>query len=367
MARQIVALTGPGTITLSIKNHSAISTDEIPAIRKALERELRAAGLTVRAQSSNAEVRLTLSQNAKGLLWVAEVQEGSELRVAMLQLPATAGGTAAAPAQQMVLQDKLVLRQSEPVLDMAALTLANQPGMVVLEPEYIRWYVEDAGTLKLKQSFEVAHTNPFPRDIRGRVLVGGEHPFTAFLPGVVCTASLVEPAGGVAVSCVDSDDPWPLGSQKAFFNSTRNYFTGVLSPGVVAKLPQFYSAAEVEQNSTTGLLLVDLAGQAHAFDNGTYRNVIGARDWGSDIAVVHSACGTGTQIVASAAGWPVSDSLRAYQLAGHELTPVSAALSFEGSVTALSPASDGSSLTAVVQNPQDAQYEAHRVTVSCGR
>ncbi|HEX8799189.1 MAG TPA: hypothetical protein VF772_11275 [Terriglobales bacterium] len=366
MAKQIAAVTGPGTISLSIKNRSSISTDEIPAIRKALERELRTAGVTVRAQSSNAEVRLTLSQNAKGWLWVAEVQEGAELRVAMLQLPATVSGTSAATTPRLVLQDKLLLRQLEPILDIVNITIASQPSLVVLEPEHIRWYVADGIEWKLKQSFEVAHTNPFPRDVRGRIVTGGDHPFSAYLPGVVCNATKTEEAG-VAVACVDSDDPWPLGTQKAFYNSQRNFFTGVFAPGVGAKLPQLYSATEVEHNGATALLLVDLGGQAHLFENGTYRNVIGARDWGSDIAVVRSECGAGSEILASAAGWPVADSLRAYEISGHELTPVSAALSFEGSITALWQWNDGTSATVVVRNPQDAQYEAHRVTIGCSR
>src|SRR5215469_1167172 len=225
MAKQIVTLTGPGTITLSIKNRSSISTDEIPAIRKALERELRAAGVTVRAQSSNAEVRLTLSQNAKGWLWVAEVQEGAELQVAMLQLPATTNGTAASTAPQMVLQDKLLLRQAEPILDVAMLTLTGQPSMVVLETEHIRWYVADGSGWKLKQSFDIAYTKPFPRDMRGKIAVGSDHPFIAFLPGVVCSATKTEEEGGIAVACVNSDDPWPMGAQNAFFTSARNYFT----------------------------------------------------------------------------------------------------------------------------------------------
>jgi hypothetical protein len=367
MAKQIVAVTGPGTISLSIKNRSSISTDEIPVIRRALERELRAAGVTVRPQSSSAEVRLTLSQNAKGWLWVAEVQEGAELRVAMLQLPATASGMATAGPLLLVLQDKLLLRQSEPILDIANLTVANQPGVVVLEPGHIRWYLTDGEEWKLKQSFDVAHSNPYPRDMRGRLTVGTDHPFNAYLPGVLCTASKTGEAEAIAVACVDSDDPWPVGSQKAFFNSARNYFTGVLAPGVGAKLPQFYSATEVEHNGTTGLLLVDLGGQAHLFESGAYRNVIGARDWGSDIAVVRSGCGAGSQILASAAGWQVADSLRAYEMSGHELTPVSAALSLAGSITALWQSNDGTSAIAVVRNPQDAQYEAHRVAIGCGR
>jgi hypothetical protein len=367
MAKQIVTVTGPGTLSLAIKNRSSISTDEILAIRQALERELRSAGVTVRAQSSNVEVRLTLSQNVKGWLWVAEIQEDAELRVAMLQLPATTSGTTTAPSPRMVLQDKLLLRQAEQILDLAYLTIANQPNLVVLEPGQIRLYLADGSGWKLKQSFDVAHGNPFPRDVRGRIAPSGDHLFNAYLPGVLCTATKMEDAGVIAVACMDSDDPWPLSTQKAFFNSARNYFTGALAPGYGAKLPQFYSATEVKRNVATALLLVDLGGQAHLFEGGTYRNITGARDWGSDIAVVGSECGAGSQILASAAGWPVADSLRAYEISGHELTPVSAALGFEGSITALWQSNDGTSATAVVRNPQDGQYEAHSVTINCGR
>jgi hypothetical protein len=367
MAKQIVAVTGPGTISLSIKNRSSISAEEIPAIRKALERELRVTGVAVRAQSSNAEVRLTLSQNAKGWLWVAEVQEGAELKVTMLELPRTADETSSMATPQMLLQDKLLLRQPDPILDVAFLTIAKQPSMVVLEPEHIRIYTADTAGWQFKQSFEVTHRNPFPRDIRGRLAASGDHLFNAYLPGVVCTLNTTEEAEDVGVACVDSDDPWPLGRQKAFYNSARNYFSGVLAPGVGAKMPQFYSATEVEHNGNTGLLLVELGGQAHLFEGGTYRNVIGARDWGSDIAVVRSECGAGSQILASAAGWPVTDSLRAYEISGHELTPVSAALRFEGSITALWRSNDDNFATVVVRNPLDAQYEVHGVAVTCSR
>src|SRR5690348_6712427 len=38
-ARQIAALTGPGTITLSVANRSSLSDEDVLAIRRALERE----------------------------------------------------------------------------------------------------------------------------------------------------------------------------------------------------------------------------------------------------------------------------------------------------------------------------------------
>ena len=84
-ARQIVAITGPGTISLTIKNRSALPLDELPAIRRLLERELKILGVTVRAGTEAASVvRVSLSQNSQGWLWVAEVQQGSEMRATML-------------------------------------------------------------------------------------------------------------------------------------------------------------------------------------------------------------------------------------------------------------------------------------------
>ena len=367
LAKQIAAVTGPGTVSLAIGNRSSIPVDDIPTIRKGLERELRSAGVVVQTRSSNTEIRLTFSQNAKGWLWVAEIQEGAEHKVVIVEVPAIAKGTRSVPGQQMALQRTVLLRQGNPILDVAFIELSGQRHMVVLEPEQIKLYVPDASGWQMKQSFEIVHTKPFPRDVRGRIGPGSDRAFTAHLPGVACAATKPVETTPVAVSCVDSDDPWPLVTHKAFFNSARNYFTGVLSPGVVANLPQFYSAAELDQNGTAALLLVDLAGQVHLFESGTYRNVIGARDWGSDMAITSSECGAGTQVLASAAGWPGADSLRAYELKGHELAPVTPALTFEGAITALWQSNDQVSATVVVQNPQESQYEAYRVTISCNR
>jgi hypothetical protein len=169
------------------------------------------------------------------------------------------------------------------------------------------------------------------------------------------------------VSCSDSDDPWPLASQKAFYNSTRNFFTGVVMPGFGPKLPPFYSAGEVTRAGSTAFLFVDLTGATHILENNSHKLLIGARDWGSDIAMVRSECGQGTQVLTSAAGWPTSDSIRAYEIAGREATPVSAPLTFDGIITAVWTAGDGNSATAVVQGPQGRRYEAYNVSVVCSR
>jgi hypothetical protein len=130
-------------------------------------------------------------------------------------------------------------------------------------------------------------------------------------------------------------------------------------------LPPFYTAALLPRPAGGAALLIGgIDGKVQVLENGSLQPVNGARDWGSDFAVLHSGCGAGTQIVASGSGEAASDSLRAYDLPAHEAVPTSAALAFDGTVTALWTAPGGKSIFAVVRNATN-EYEVDRVTASC--
>ena len=85
LAKQIAAIAGPGPAKLTIKNRSSLPVEQVPAIRRTLERDLQSYGVTA---SSSAEVatviRVTLSENLQHELWIAEVQEGTEVKVVMV-------------------------------------------------------------------------------------------------------------------------------------------------------------------------------------------------------------------------------------------------------------------------------------------
>jgi hypothetical protein len=176
------------------------------------------------------------------------------------------------------------------------------------------------------------------------------------------------------VRCHSSDDPWPiyqtsgaLGSPavKAFYNTARDYFTGVVAPGVGADLPPFYAAGIIPRAVGGAALIVTGAdGRVQMIENGTLRTVAGTRDWGSDFAVVRSGCGTGAQVIVSGSGEAASDSLRAFEIPALEALPASSPLTMDGTVTALWPAPDGKSAFAVVRNAVN-QYEVDRVSALC--
>ena len=152
---------------------------------------------------------------------------------------------------------------------------------------------------------------------------------------------------------------------KAFYNAARNYFVGVVTPGVGVDLPAFYSAALLPRTAGNGALLIDgVDGKVQLAENGALAAVAGTRDWGSDVAALRSGCGTGTQAIASGSGEAVSDSLRAYEVPALEAAPVSAPLAMEGTVTAMWPAPDAKSVFAIVRKAAN-QYEVDRVTALC--
>ena len=356
LAKQISALIGPGTITLTIANRSTIAPDDLPVIRKSLERELRSAGIAVRAKDADSDVRVTLSQNIEGWLWIVEIQEGSETRVAMLPVSGATAATTSNSSPAVTLRANLLLSQNAPILDAA---IINQT-LITLEPDHIKSYNVAGATWQLTNTYDITHSQPFPRDLRGRLIPAADHPFDAYLPGIICTATKE-----MTVSCNPGDDPWPLGSQKALYNPNRNFFTGVLVPGFGPKLPPFYSAAELPRAGATPYLFADVNGAVHILEGGSHKLMINTRDWGSDIAAVRSDCANAALVLASAAGWPVADSIRAYQISGREATPVSAPLTFDGTITALWPAGDQASV--VVQNMQQSRYENYSVSLACSR
>ncbi len=90
LAAQIADILGPGQAQLTIRNLSTIQANEVPSIRKLIEQDLKARGVLVSGAESANSIRLTLSENARERLWVAEVVEGNETHVAMVHVDASA-------------------------------------------------------------------------------------------------------------------------------------------------------------------------------------------------------------------------------------------------------------------------------------
>ncbi|HUO25197.1 MAG TPA: hypothetical protein VMU61_05995, partial [Candidatus Aquilonibacter sp.] len=90
-------------------------------------------------------------------------------------------------------------------------------------------------------------------------------------------------------------------------------------------------------------------------------------NWGSDVASVKTACGSGWQVLATSAANGSTDTVRAYEVPDRDPVPVSAPLEIPGEITALWTEAKGDSAIAIVRNRETENYEAFRLAVACGQ
>ncbi|MGA2277781.1 MAG: hypothetical protein ABSG00_09260 [Terracidiphilus sp.] len=389
LAAQIAEILGPGQARLTIRNQSTLSDSAIPTIRRLIEQDLKTHGLVTSGAESANEIRLTLSENQRERLWVAEIVEGNETRVAMVEIQHSQNLTQAGSATMLLRKERLPGPDVEDSLPCFSSPDGKPPLLAVAERRHGLIILKQNCLLELDRSpsgffdgktFDpLASTQAQTRDPRGIIVTNlDDDGFFVFLPGTKCDGSYTisseqdrPPGEGWSLHCHASDDPWPIVQQNgltsisAFYNAARNYFTGVVSPSLGVDLPPFYTAALLPRASDGRALLIGgIDGKVQLVENGALKPVSGARDWGSDFAVLHPGCGAGTQIIASGSGEALSDSLRAYELPAQEAVPASAALAVDGTVTALWSAPDGKSVFAVVRSVTN-EYEVDRVTATC--
>ena len=366
LAREIAVITGPGTVTLTVHNTSSVTADNIPVIKRDLQNELRSAGMRVVATNAAAEIRLTLSENAQGYVWIAEVRQANETKIAMVAAPRSLDAAPALSGPLVSIRKTPMWSQENAILDVAQVQAGAEPHMIVLDAAAVTLYKMTAGRWTLEQQFAIAHARTWPRDLRGRLVLARDHLFDAYLPGVLCASS---PQAPLKVNC-HAGDTWPIGgSQTALFHASRNFFSGAVTPaiGKAASVAAFYSAAAIPRPLYTLWVFARTDGSVHLVD-GVNDVGIRARDWGSDVAAVKSACGAQIQLlVTGISDGDTADVVRAFEIADREPVEVARPMEFEGPITSLWTAADGNSATAVVRNLKTGKYDAFELGITCGQ
>jgi hypothetical protein len=386
LAHKIAAATGPGAFALEVTNRSSLDEKSVREVRSALEAELHVEGVhTAKTEQALGAVEVVLSESLREYVWTADVVIGSdEKKVALVSLPRSTTGTPFTAAMPIVLKMNLLFAQEQPMLDAALVEMPGGSRLLVLDEGMVAIYrqqgTKTAGRWELEASLPIAHSRTFPRDLRGRLLLRRDHLFDVNLPGTFCRTNS-SAAAPLTLTCNETDDltyndPWPLtpddGGVRAFFAPKRNFFTGALSPGIgkVSNVPSFYSAAALPRSSYTLWVFVAVDGSLHLVDGMTDQLIRGVK-WGSDLAAVHSSCGTGTQLLVSESqnlghGDAERDGLRAFEIPDRDPVAASAAVEFDGRIVALWPETSGNGAAAIVKRKDTGWYEAYRVSISCG-
>ena len=371
LAQQIASSTGPGAVALDVANRSSLSKADADLVAAALRNQLAGVGLRfVSPDQAAAVVQVTLSENLQDYVWIARTQQGNAApAILMVTVPRVQTSAPIHEPAVLVVRKIQLWSQAEPILDVGVID-SSPPQIIVLDPQRITLYLFQNSRWEQQQSLTVVHTRPWPRDLRGRLVLRKDHLFDAYLPGTLCSSSNSAP---LTLNCRQSDDPWPVGNNlvalNAFFSPNRNFFTGALSPGIGKQITvrAFYAAAPIVRDKYVLWVLSGAEGQVHEAD-GLNEQTVARLNWGSDVASVKTSCGSGTQVLATGTSdGTVADTIRAFEIADREPVPVSQPLELNGPVTALWTETSGTSAVAVQRNLQTGKYEAFRLAITCGQ
>jgi hypothetical protein len=361
----------PGFVTLDVQNISSLSNADVALARKAIEAQLRAANVRlVKQERAVAEINVTISENPQGLLWIAEVKQGTTTQTIMLQSARTAA-LASQHIPALTLRRTLVYVASEDE-PMADFVLTDAKILYVLRAQNVTAYKWDGARWWLLNAFSFDRSAPTPRDSRGH-LVWQPSQLVAYLPGVQCTAPLESDGFLKGIQCRDIDDPWPLdNSFNAFFSSSRNFFSGIVRganfnsavKSIEVSLPPFYSASAIGENNALWVF-TGTDGRARLYSSFTQAPRVYS-GWGSDVASLHSGCGSQWQLLVSKPGdRSQPDAVQAMEIANGEPVPVSATFEVPGAITSMWRAPDGKGVNLVMRDVMSRRYEASILSVDC--
>src|SRR5262249_27319978 len=157
-------------------------------------------------------------------VWIAEIRVGNnEPSIVMATAPRPESSASEGTSAPLAIHKALLWTDENRMLDVAV-PPGTPPVMIVLEPEAIGIFTVQNSRWQLQQRLEIVHARPWPRDLRGRLVLRKDHLFDVYLPGVFCQSTATAPLG---LKCRESDDPWPLttgvSALSAFFAANRNF------------------------------------------------------------------------------------------------------------------------------------------------
>ncbi len=374
LARKILAATAARQVSLSFENRSSLGRRDSDILQNGMRSAIETLGMRlVPSAQATANITVSLSENVSSYVWVAQITPAEgDGSIVMVSVPRSAGSSQTHDSVPLMLRKFPLWEQNDPILDLAVLEESAVPSRIaVLGPGRLSLYRMQGGRWQQEQALEIAHPNPWPRDLRGRLIPASDHLLDIYLPGVFC-----QTAGNptLTLTCREGSEPWPLVSRpstppvavRAEFALGRNFFTGVVSPAVgnSSGLGAFYSAAPVPRDGSVFWVLTGIDRQVHIVDGGRDRAI--QANWGSDIATVRTSCGAGSQVLATSSG-DGPDTVRAYEVPERDPVAVSGPIEFPGLISALWTEAKGDTAIAVARNQESGSYEAFRLAVACSQ
>jgi len=316
LARKIAAVLPAGeNVSCEIRNISSLKPGEAARIEQALKVEMQERGLGLSATAgTGTAVVVTLSENFKNLIWTGEIHKGNASQVVLIAVERLSETDNVSNSTPVTIRSEKFWEGPGRILD--AGEISNGGGkywLVLLLPNGLLIRDKQNGSSSM---LEIESNQSASRDPWGNLnfgLIGNTVAF--FLAPRVCTVNLEAPNLNGCSPGEGSAGMPPGGRSQLIFDIAP---AGSPPPG---------KGTEIEMKS---------------------------------------ACGGASQVLATGAGdYTQTDSLQVFQMDSNGAVPVSPEVDFPGPVMAVHAVSDPP--TAVVRNLATGNYEAYRLSFSCGQ
>lgn len=315
LAQEIAAaLPAQANATCEIRNRSSLHAEEVSRVERALDAELQNLEVRLSDRGADGSVVVTLSENVENLVWTAEIRRGDASQVVLIAVERPSGNHTVSSAMPVTIHSEKFWEGPERILDAGELSNgAGKAWLVVLLPDGLQILDRQAGATS---TTEIASLQSSSRDPWGNLnFQPTGNSIGVFLAPRVCAVNL-EPLDWSA--CLT-----PAGS------------TSAPPPGRTPVMFDVVPAGPPPPGKGTLIEMQSVCGGAKQF------LAAGARDY--------------TQ----------TDSLQVFQAESSGAVAVSADLDFPGPITALHATS--ATPRAVVRNLATGNYEAYRLSFSCGQ
>jgi hypothetical protein len=337
-----IANSFPGTtrVAVEVRNHSALSATDVAAVRAALLDELTLRSLRVASAAGDsadvgASATITLSENAEGFLWVAEIRQADHNSVMLMAVPPPSEAPAA-QASGITLRGALVWSGPEHVLAAA------------LMPATLQSTASAAGAPNVSASSI--------SDVAPNLLLLVTDGVSASVIDAQRTLKIALPSSGD----VDRDAQGMLAWNGSSFTAKAFGESCAFFAPLAGQQPQ--------------------PPQCHAEDAPHSPPVPAlAAQIGSQRADIPAACGeaSGEILAAGTGDYTQPDSIRAYEMRSGAAAPVSPALEFPGPVMSLQAVTSSQTVAAsqaqpappalaVVRNLASGDDEVYEISLVCG-
>lgn len=306
-------------VSCEIRNLSSLPPDAVARIDGALKAGLQEQGVHFVASGAEVTVVVTLSENLKNLVWTAEVHKGESSQVVLITVERASEDRAVSISMPVTIHSEKFWEGPERILD--AGEVSNGTGkswLVLLFPDGVRIQDKQSGVAATTEITSLQSAN---RDPWGNLSVDpGANSIGIFLAPRMCTVNLetLDFSG-----CLSAE--------------------GSSSAPAGGRIPMIFDIAPAGPSPPGKGTMIEM----------------------------HSVCGGAGQFLATGGGdYTHTDSVQVFEEkasggAASAASPVSAEMDFPGPVMALHAAS--ATPRAVVRNLTTGNYEAYRLSFTCGQ